>query len=175
MATDKPRVRARASSIDCHAMMIVSRKFRSLVLLVVTLLLNSASITTLLALEVDDDDGKCLADGGGDGEGGSCSSNADAKTTVSMAANINNVEQLIENKEAVKIVIRDDNDGVGEEEDFSDIEQEILNELTKMTMDDIKESFKVTTRVSCRDGEKDCIFWAKYGECKSNPTFMISE
>jgi hypothetical protein len=158
-------------------MMIVSRKFRSLVLLAVTLLWNSASITTLVAsLEVDDDDGECLADGGGDGEeGGSCNSNADAKTTVSMAANINNVEQLIENKEAVKIVIRDDNDGVGEEEDFSDIEQEILNELTKMTMDDIKESFKVTTRVSCRDGEANCIFWAEHGECKSNPTFMISE
>ena len=116
--------------------MIVSRKFRSLVLLVVTLLLLNSAITTLLASEVvDDDDRECLADGGGDGEGGSCSSNADAKTTVSMAANINNVEQLIENKEAVKIVIRDDNDGVGEEEDFSDIEQEILNELTKMTMD----------------------------------------
>jgi hypothetical protein len=155
--------------------MIVSRKFRSLVLLVVTLLLLNSAITTLLASEVvDDDDRECLADGGGDGEGGSCSSNADAKTTVSMAANINNVEQLIENKEAVKIVIRDD-DGDGEEKDISDIEQEILNEQTKMTMDDIKESFKVTTRVSCRDGEANCIFWAKHGECKSNPTFMISE
>jgi hypothetical protein len=158
--------------------MIVSRKFRSLVLLVVTLLLLNSAITTLLASEVvDDDDRECLADGGGDGEGGSCNSNADAKTTVSMAANIDNVEQLIEDKESVKIVIRDD-DGDGEEKDISDIEQEILNELTKMTMDDmddIKESFKITTRVSCRDGEKDCIFWAKYGECKSNPTFMISE
>jgi len=143
-------------------------------LLAVTLLLNSASITTLLALEVDDDDRECLADGGGDGEGGSCNSNADAKTTVSMAANIDNVEQLIEDKESVKIVIRDD-DGDGEEKDISDIEQEILNELTKMTMDDIKESFKVTTRVSCRDGEANCIFWAEHGECKSNPTFMISE
>jgi hypothetical protein len=159
-------------------MIVSTRKFRSLVLLVVTLLLNSAAITTLLALEVDDDDGECLAD-----SEGSCG-NADATTTVSMAANINNVEQLIENKESVKIVIRDsnddtdDNDGhVGEEEDFSDsdIEQEILNQLTKMKLDGIKESFKVTTKVSCRDGEADCIFWAKYGECKSNPTFMISE
>ena len=153
--------------------MIVSRKFRSLVLLLFTLL-NSAAITPLVALEVDDDIGECSV---GDDVDGSCSSNADAAVTVSMAAN-NNVDELSADKKLVEIVILDnddDDDDDGDEKDFSDIEQEILNQLSKMTIEDIKDTLKFTTKVNCRDGDDNCIFWAKEGECKSNPDYMICE
>lgn len=156
--------------------MIVSRKFRSLVLLLFTLL-NSAAITPLVALEVDDDIGECSVGDDGDGEG-SCS-NADAAVTVSMAAN-NNVDELSADEKSVEIVILDndddeDDDDDGDEKDFSDIEQEILNQLAKMRIEDIKDTFKFTTKVTCRDGDDNCIFWAKEGECKSNPDYMICE
>ena len=153
--------------------MIVSRKFRSLVLLLFTLL-NSAAITPLVALEVDDDIGECSV--GDDVVDGSCS-NADAAGTVSMAAN-NNVDELSADKKLVEIVILDnddDDDDDGDEKDFSDIEQEILNQLSKMTIEDIKDTLKFTTKVNCRDGDDNCIFWAKEGECKSNPDYMICE
>ena len=152
--------------------MIVSRKFRSLVLLLFTLL-NSAAITPLVALEVDDDIGECSV---GDDVDGSCG-NADAAVTVSMAAN-DNVDELSADEKSVEFVILDnddDDDDDGDEKDFSDIEQEILNQLTKMTIEDIKDTFKFTAKVTCRDGDDNCIFWAKEGECKSNPGYMICE